>query len=81
MFQIANAIVEAGGEDGRKRTRLIGMFQDLKRILEDKDESRKQEIVEEFLSIDGTTNDITRDCDTRMADLDEGECVILVAGK
>lgn len=70
----------ASGEDDRKRGRLIQMFEELVDIIGTKDESRRIELVKDLLQKDQTSGDILGDCDSKIEELKENECVILVAG-
>lgn len=56
------------------------MFQDLMGVVDVQDETQRSDLVKSFLQIDGTTDNVVEDCESRISDLQNGECVILVAG-
>lgn len=74
-------MIRASEEDDRKRARLISMFESLMKIVGSDHMSTRHQFVEDFLSKDGTSTNIVDDCKQRIADLQQKEKVILVAGK
>lgn len=70
----------ASEEDDKKRKSLIEMFQSLINIFQNKTSSEGQNFVEDFLSRDGTSQNIIEDCQRRINDLQSKEKVLIVAG-
>ncbi|KAH3892566.1 hypothetical protein DPMN_016685 [Dreissena polymorpha] len=69
-----------GKEDKTKRQQLIEMFQKLLQIVQPSDESHNQKFVNDFLSSDGTTENILEDCNKRIRELGKDDAILLVAG-
>lgn len=85
---IAKGMVESSEENRTKRQRLIEVFNELLKILErtdvensNPDCSDSSSVVDEFLSAEGTTDNIKKDCQAKIKDLEKGDCVILIAGE
>lgn len=75
-------IKELGVKDEMKKERLSRLTEEVKDIFKPSSlATRRQELMEDLLNQDGTTDDIRHDCDIRIASLKEKECVILVSGK
>lgn len=73
-------IKELGVKDEMKKERLSRLIEEVKDIFPSSTGTRRQELMEDLLNQDGTTDDIRHDCDIRIASLKEKECVILVSG-
>jgi hypothetical protein len=74
---------ELGEKDILKRQTLSRIIEEVKNIFAQGTNSsatKRQELMEDLLNKDGTTDDIRHDCDLRLASLKEKECVILVSG-
>ncbi|XP_052251008.1 uncharacterized protein LOC127858131 isoform X2 [Dreissena polymorpha] len=78
---ISESMARDGKEDKTKRQQLIEMFQKLLQIVQPSDESHNQKFVNDFLSSDGTTDNILEDCNKRIRELGKDEAVLLVAGE
>ncbi|XP_060586734.1 bacterial dynamin-like protein isoform X2 [Ruditapes philippinarum] len=75
---------ELGEKDILKRQSLSRIIEEVKNIFAQGTNSsatKRQELMEDLLNKDGTTDDITHDCDLRLTSLKEKECVILVSGE
>ncbi|XP_045166443.2 uncharacterized protein LOC123529918 [Mercenaria mercenaria] len=73
-----------GGNDAKKKEHLSRIIKDVKNIFPPSSmvrATRRQELMEDLLNKDGSTDDIRQDCDLRIASLKEKECVILVSGE
>ncbi|KAH3892635.1 uncharacterized protein LOC127858131 isoform X1 [Dreissena polymorpha] len=79
--EISESMARDGKEDKTKRQQLIEMFQKLLQIVQPSDESHNQKFVNDFLSSDGTTDNILEDCNKRIRELGKDEAVLLVAGE
>ncbi|KAL4226200.1 hypothetical protein ACF0H5_014186 [Mactra antiquata] len=79
--EIENAMLRTGEEDGRKRERLIHMYEELISIVDIKDESKRGEFVTDLLQKDNTSEDLLDDCETKVENLKQKECIILIAGE
>jgi RNA polymerase-interacting CarD/CdnL/TRCF family regulator len=82
LSQMDVQIKELGRRDALKKENLSRIIKDVKNIFTQSATrtTKRQELVEDLLNKDGTTDDIRYDCDLRLTSLKEKECVILVSG-
>lgn len=80
-IRIQEAMQRTGEEDEKKRKRLTQMFEELVQIIGTKDKSKRRELVEDLLLKDNTSANLLADCEEKMKNLKERDCVILIAGE
>lgn len=78
--------MKAGKDDANKRQKLKSVLTDLIKIIQTHKAStaaqrRGSIMVEGLLKTEGTSDDLEMDCRKRAEQIDQGECLILVAGK
>jgi len=82
LFQICDSMDRDALEDRRKRAQLVDMLTQLRDLAQPySGDGASHKFVKDFLMNDGTTQDIVKDCDSRIDELGNDETVILVAGK